>query len=513
MKQLPSIKILAIAIALQFVLLVGVGVVQEKKDGHHITLSGLYSSVSQTKIATLLSNVDSKHQVGQAGGDILKLGDDSNDTGLVTCNRGYHIGDIASCGPCELLKTIQKVLTFLILVSVLIASIMFAYAGFLYLTSSTNPGNIAKAKGVFWNVLFGFVAVLGAWIVINTILNTLAGRPLTAVSQIACENERRGVGYLPNPSAGQSILPATDINRAREALSKTESEIERLEEALAICRELETPSDRSTCIRESQASLDAYKAERLKILENITSLTNKQNLEALKAESRALIAEGVRNQCDIAANSSKEVCVSIAIRRATLNGEIAALEREIATTPAGGTPNTTPTTSSTPGVVAAQNLGLQQSTVYPNSGCSHTGGACYVDPNYNTKLALFKGNLDTSGAEAIAMTSAYDTVNHVNACHSNGTCADFDFTNTSYNDSKYETAELQNMAKFIDSANKSGMKAEWEVSTQAQKDLILITAGDKGINIPSDNVRVVRTLDPTATHFSLYCNQARTNSC
>ena len=51
-----------------------------------------------------------------------------------------------------------------------IAVLMFMWAGFIFIFHSDNPGEISKAKGIFRNVVVGFVLALAAFLVIKLIL-------------------------------------------------------------------------------------------------------------------------------------------------------------------------------------------------------------------------------------------------------------------------------------------------------------------------------------------------------
>ncbi len=79
------------------------------------------------------------------------------------------------CTTCGLVTLAQNLIGFAIFLAVVVAALMFTYAGALYLFSSSNPGNISKAHGIFWDVLLGLVFVLAAWMVIDVIMKVLYG--------------------------------------------------------------------------------------------------------------------------------------------------------------------------------------------------------------------------------------------------------------------------------------------------------------------------------------------------
>ncbi|HEV8666544.1 MAG TPA: hypothetical protein VN665_01700 [Candidatus Paceibacterota bacterium] len=99
-------------------------------------------------------------------------------SGLVPCGYGQFTGGNESssstgCQACNLAQLIQNVMTFAIGIAIPIAAALFAYAGFLYITSASNLGNISKAKGIFKDALIGFLIAICAWLIINTLLNII----------------------------------------------------------------------------------------------------------------------------------------------------------------------------------------------------------------------------------------------------------------------------------------------------------------------------------------------------
>lgn len=107
---------------------------------------------------------------------------------LVVCE-----GD--QCNACNLVKLANNVIRFLIVLSVLLATIMFIYAGFLFVTSGGNQAQLQKGKGMFKDVLIGIIILLTGFLIVDTVMKTLAGNSLMGGgpwNQIQC---------VPNPSA------------------------------------------------------------------------------------------------------------------------------------------------------------------------------------------------------------------------------------------------------------------------------------------------------------------------
>src|SRR3989338_6365872 len=79
----------------------------------------------------------------------------------------------AACTVCDIAKTAQNVPNTAIYIAVFMSSILFAYAGFIYITNIANHGEITKAKNIFANVIIGLVIILASWLVIDTLMKTL----------------------------------------------------------------------------------------------------------------------------------------------------------------------------------------------------------------------------------------------------------------------------------------------------------------------------------------------------
>lgn len=86
--------------------------------------------------------------------------------GLVPCD-----GVTINCDFEKLLILINKVIRFLIFViGVPIVTLMFAYAGFMLLTSGGNPSKKDEAKSLIFNATIGLIILLAAWLIVRTVL-------------------------------------------------------------------------------------------------------------------------------------------------------------------------------------------------------------------------------------------------------------------------------------------------------------------------------------------------------
>ena len=82
--------------------------------------------------------------------------------------------DGINCQLCSLASLAQNIIKFTLLIAIPLAAILFAYAGALYVTARGNPSQIEKAHGIFGKVALGFVLALAGWLIVNTILVTIA---------------------------------------------------------------------------------------------------------------------------------------------------------------------------------------------------------------------------------------------------------------------------------------------------------------------------------------------------
>ena len=78
-----------------------------------------------------------------------------------------------NCGWKDLVTLAKNLLDFMVTITIPIAAICFAWAGWLYLSARGNPGQITKAHEIFLNVAIGLVIVLVAWLVVDQIMKAL----------------------------------------------------------------------------------------------------------------------------------------------------------------------------------------------------------------------------------------------------------------------------------------------------------------------------------------------------
>lgn len=80
------------------------------------------------------------------------------------------------CDWSKFIGLMQNILNFMVFLGVSISALLFAYAGFKYLTSGGDSGAVGDAKRIFSHVALGLIILLVAWLLVDTLLRTLTGK-------------------------------------------------------------------------------------------------------------------------------------------------------------------------------------------------------------------------------------------------------------------------------------------------------------------------------------------------
>jgi len=86
--------------------------------------------------------------------------------------QGSFVPCDKNCGYNDLLKLVNNIIDWIIMISTPVAAGVFAWAGILYMTTGIADQKSA-AKAMLWKVFWGFVFILAAWIIVTTITNAL----------------------------------------------------------------------------------------------------------------------------------------------------------------------------------------------------------------------------------------------------------------------------------------------------------------------------------------------------
>jgi hypothetical protein len=93
---------------------------------------------------------------------------------LVSGDCGVLVNGVVNreCDYTDLMKLVDRVIGWIIMVSVPVAAGIFAWAGFKYMTTGVSDQKSA-AKAMLWKVFWGFVFILSAYLIVETILKAL----------------------------------------------------------------------------------------------------------------------------------------------------------------------------------------------------------------------------------------------------------------------------------------------------------------------------------------------------
>jgi len=89
---------------------------------------------------------------------------------LVQCD-----GVKVECDLCAFVQMFDRIEKWLVAILTLVAVMLMVYAGFKMVSSTGNPSAVQEAKKLLVNVLIGFVIVLAAWVIVDTLLKALMG--------------------------------------------------------------------------------------------------------------------------------------------------------------------------------------------------------------------------------------------------------------------------------------------------------------------------------------------------
>ena len=91
-----------------------------------------------------------------------------NYSGLVKCSGVKVNANEVECNFQTLISSIGSIINWLFFISVPIAVALFAYAGILHMSGKSD--NKDKAKDIFKNVAIGFILMLIAFVVVQTLV-------------------------------------------------------------------------------------------------------------------------------------------------------------------------------------------------------------------------------------------------------------------------------------------------------------------------------------------------------
>jgi|CXWL01.1.fsa_nt_gi hypothetical protein len=76
-----------------------------------------------------------------------------------------------------ILQVLQNVINLGISIGIIIATLWIAYAGFMFMISSANPGALEQGRARLLNIVVGLMVLLSAWLIVDFIMKTLYSEP------------------------------------------------------------------------------------------------------------------------------------------------------------------------------------------------------------------------------------------------------------------------------------------------------------------------------------------------
>jgi len=125
-----------------------------------------------------------------AHAQVVNEGKPDASEGYVPCGRLDANKDNIVDNPCgfsHVIELARRLIVGWIMAGVIIASLGFSYAGFLYITAMGSQEKISHAHSIFVKTFFGFVFMLSAWLIAKVFENEfLCSRAEVANPQSPC---------------------------------------------------------------------------------------------------------------------------------------------------------------------------------------------------------------------------------------------------------------------------------------------------------------------------------------
>ena len=103
--------------------------------------------------------------------------------GSNSVDAGIHTGPIVPCGSkgqsdctlCHLWQLASNIINFISFnLAIPIATLLFITAGIIFLTSGGNEQKVGLARSIFINTVIGLLIIFCSWLLIDTLLKTIA---------------------------------------------------------------------------------------------------------------------------------------------------------------------------------------------------------------------------------------------------------------------------------------------------------------------------------------------------
>ncbi len=138
---------------------------------------------------------------------------------IVPCD-GVSSGGGKACQACHFVQLGNNILKWIIGIMASVCALVIAYAGFLMVMAGGDSGNISEAREMITNTVIGFIILLSAWLVVDTVLKMFVGDTLPGFgpwNKIECVLQPAGTTggtEQPPATACANITPLTPLTDA-----------------------------------------------------------------------------------------------------------------------------------------------------------------------------------------------------------------------------------------------------------------------------------------------------------
>lgn len=107
------------------------------------------------------------------------------------------------------LDVVKNLLQFAIGLAVMITVLLFAWAGFLWVTNPANPANKEKGRSIMINAVIGLLITMGAWLIVNTVLTVISKYTVESATSVLGAASNRCIKGTPSSSTGGTTTLST----------------------------------------------------------------------------------------------------------------------------------------------------------------------------------------------------------------------------------------------------------------------------------------------------------------
>ena len=95
-------------------------------------------------------------------------------TGLRACPFGTDPQYCVECDQCQLWHLLKHLIDFILIAAApILATVFFIVAGVYMMLGGANPGMLSTGKSIFKNTFIGLLIVMLAWLITNTLIQSL----------------------------------------------------------------------------------------------------------------------------------------------------------------------------------------------------------------------------------------------------------------------------------------------------------------------------------------------------